>query len=81
MAKIAILSHDKLVEYLAIIERYHPAIPDVWGTMDGIDVKFMEHLIVSPSKVSTIAGNKIILILLFFVLLEMEKFPHVTTAC
>ncbi len=39
MAKIAIPSHDQLETYRALIERRHPALPDVWGTMDGLKIK------------------------------------------
>ena len=42
LAKIAIPSHEKLEEYRALIERRHPALPDVWGTMDGLKVKIDE---------------------------------------
>ena len=39
LAKIAIPSHEKLEEYHVLIERRHPALPDVWGTMDGLKIK------------------------------------------
>jgi hypothetical protein len=42
LAKIAIPSHEKLEEYCALIDRCHPALPDVWGTMDGLKIKIDE---------------------------------------
>jgi hypothetical protein len=39
LAKIAIPSHEKLEEYRELIARRHPALPDVWGTMDGLKIK------------------------------------------
>jgi hypothetical protein len=44
MAKIAMPSHAKLKEYHVMIERHHPALPDVWGTMDGLKIKIDEAL-------------------------------------
>ena len=39
LAKIAIPSHEQIETYRALIERRHPALPDVWGTMDGLKIK------------------------------------------
>ena len=37
-------SHDKLLEYQDLIEMCHPALTDVWGTMDGLMIKINEAL-------------------------------------
>jgi hypothetical protein len=44
MAKIAMPFYDKLEEYCAMIERHHSALPDVWGTMNGLKIKIHEAL-------------------------------------
>lgn len=38
MAKITMPSHAKLEEYRRMISGRHPALTDVWGTMDGLKV-------------------------------------------
>jgi hypothetical protein len=39
MAKIAMPTHAKLEEYRRMIAARHPALRDVWGTMDGLKVR------------------------------------------
>lgn len=38
-AKIEMPSHEKLEEYRAAIQARHPALEDVWGTMDGLKLR------------------------------------------
>jgi hypothetical protein len=39
MAKITMPTHAKLEEYRRMIAGRHPALTDVWGTMDGLKIK------------------------------------------
>ena len=39
MAKIAMPTRAKLEEYRSMIAARHPALRDVWGTMDGLKVR------------------------------------------
>jgi len=64
--QIAMESHDKLQEYHAMIERHHPALPDVWGTMDGLKIKIDEALDDITQSCYTLVGSTIILRLLLF---------------
>ena len=61
IAKIAMPSHEKLKEYHALIERHHPVLSDVWGTMDGLKIKIDE----APDKINqsrfTTDGSTLIL--------------------
>lgn len=43
IAKIAMLSHDKIEECHAMMERCHLVLPDLWGMMDRL-IKFMKNL-------------------------------------
>jgi hypothetical protein len=38
LAHIALPTNDKLEEYRQVISTRHPALQDVWGTMDGLKV-------------------------------------------
>jgi len=42
LAKISLPSFEKLQEYRDTIARRHPALQNVWGTMDGIKVRIEE---------------------------------------
>lgn len=42
MAKIVILSHEKLEEYHVMIERHHATLPDIWETIDGLKTRIHE---------------------------------------
>jgi hypothetical protein len=39
LAKITLPAHDKLQEYRVTISCRHPAVQDVWGTMDGMKIR------------------------------------------
>lgn len=41
-AKIVMPTHDKLEEYRQMINHRHPALVDVWGTMDGVKVTIQQ---------------------------------------
>ena len=42
LARIALPTNDKLEEYRQVIASRHPALQDVWGTMDGLKVMIEE---------------------------------------
>ena len=79
LAKIAIPSHEKLEEYCVLIERCHPALPDVWGTMDGLKVKIDE----APDEITQShfyngwKHSQFVTAILCFA--QMKVFQHVTT--
>ena len=61
MTKIAMLFHTKLEEYHAMIEieRHHHTFPDVWRIWMASRLKFMKHLMTSPSHISTMALHRL----------------------
>jgi hypothetical protein len=42
LARIALPTNDKLEEYRQVIASRHPALQDVWGTMDGLKILIEE---------------------------------------
>lgn len=42
LAKIKLLSHEKLEENWEMIFQTHPAVQYVWGTIDGMNIRILE---------------------------------------
>ena len=74
MAKITMPTVEKLEEYRTMIAERHPALPDVWGTMDGLKVTIEAAGIILRSQDSTTVGSVTISSPLFCVLLLMVPF-------